>query len=246
MCKRVAGWLFIGKIVIFTTIVLVANPYYKTVLGQQKDGWAVKQAEIEKQYPIAKYVVSQPEQNTDERKRRIAKSKRYEGKGLVVGKPSPNSYSSDMFFDRFVAAMPTDESSAVVVGTVISAYAYLSEDKTGVYSEFQIRISEVIKGKGIEVNGIAGCDRLGGFVQYPDGAKMLYRVMGLGMPLEGKNYILFLTQPDSSPNYKILTGYQISDGTLLPLNNDAPIKKNLGADASLFLQELRRSILINK
>jgi hypothetical protein len=45
-------------------------------------------------------------------------------------------------------ALPTHISNAVVIGEVTDAKAYLSEDRTSVYSEFTIRVGEVLKKAG--------------------------------------------------------------------------------------------------
>jgi hypothetical protein len=72
----------------------------------------------------------------------------------------------------------------VVLGIVTSRDAYLSEDRTGIYSEFTVLVSEVFKdptktiisGMPISVN------RTGGAVRFKSGKFQKYQIAHQGMP----------------------------------------------------------------
>jgi hypothetical protein len=77
----------------------------------------------------------------------------------------------------------------------MEARAYLSNDKTGVYSVFTIQVNEVLKnstktpitrGSAIEV------ERDGGRVRFPNGRLHMYKIGNLDMPKTGLRYVLFL------------------------------------------------------
>ena len=85
-----------------------------------------------------------------------------------------------------------EESSVIVIGDVLHSEAHLSEDKRGVYSEFTIRLVEVLKGDSFWPGSEMVVERLGGYVRYPDGRKLLYRVGTGGMPRVGARYLFFL------------------------------------------------------
>src|SRR5262245_53189183 len=94
--------------------------------------------------------------------------------------------------------------------------ARLSNDKSGVYSEFTVQVSEALKSKS-SVSVTAGdtlvVERPGGIVKYSDNHTRLYRVEGKGMPRLGGRYVLFLSMPNSKvepdQSYVIITGYEI-------------------------------------
>jgi hypothetical protein len=63
-----------------------------------------------------------------------------------------------------ISAIPVEISDAVVVGTVLNATAYLSPDATGVYSEFTLKVDEVMKDRSgsILADTSLAVDREGG------------------------------------------------------------------------------------
>lgn len=89
--------------------------------------------------------------------------------------------------------------------------AFLSEDKTGVYSEFTIVVSSVFKvgaGLSVDLGDMIVAERFGGKVRYPTGQIVLHRVDGQGHPIPGKKYVFFLTKANED-NFKLLTAYEI-------------------------------------
>lgn len=66
-------------------------------------------------------------------------------------------------------ALPVEQSDAVVIGEVERAQAHLSTDKTGIYSEFTIRLEDVLKGRSEEaVPGVTViAERFGGGGEIP-------------------------------------------------------------------------------
>lgn len=94
----------------------------------------------------------------------------------------------------------------------------LSGDKTGVYTEFAVEIREVLKGEGgnLTVGKLVHADRPGGYVRYPGGHERLYRFADLNMPAVGGEYLFFLTRPEQSRNYEVLTAYEFSPQGVTP------------------------------
>ena len=72
--------------------------------------------------------------------------------------------------------IPIKESSLVIAGRVVSANAYLSNDKQGIYTEFSICVSEVLKAdplvQDLKKGGCVTADRPGGVVRMPTGQTM--------------------------------------------------------------------------
>jgi hypothetical protein len=120
--------------------------------------------------------------------------------------------------------LPVEQSSVIVVGDVLQSEAHLSEDKTGVYSEFTVRLVEVLKSASSLPGSEMIVERLGGYVRYPDGRKLLYRVGTGGMPRVGARYLFFLKRSPEL-DYSILTAYEFGDDAVTALDPSAQFEK---------------------
>lgn len=111
--------------------------------------------------------------------------------------------------------LPTAQSDAVVLGKTVSANAYLSSDKSNVYSEFLIRVEEVFRkdesGDSLVSGGTVTALREGGRVQVPDGRVLYLMSSDQGMPRVGQRYVFFLKY-NKGVAYRIITGYKIRRG----------------------------------
>lgn len=101
-------------------------------------------------------------------------------------------------------ALPTYNSDAVVIGTIQSASAFLSEDKTSVYSEFALQIFQVLKNpsSGFESASLTVL-RPGGGVRFPSGNVKYFLIDGRGSPHVGNRYLLFLKYDNLAECYYI-------------------------------------------
>ena len=135
-----------------------------------------------------------------------------------------------------VPAIPTSQSDVVVVGEIVKAEAYLSDDKTGVYSEFTIKISEVLKidgQAGINSNTIVA-ERAGGNVRFPSGqVQRIHVLYGQRMPEAGQRYLLFLKFTEGKQDLTILTGYKLQDSHVSALDSTTPYTGYDGAGESI-------------
>lgn len=196
-------------------------------------------------FPVVDY--DTPElTNPAEREKRIAKGKRYDNAGLVSKNP-PSEDSGTTLFDEKppLPLIPANESGIVVIGEVLNGEAHLSNDKGNVYSEFIVRVQEILKNKNTD-KLIQDCsitiDRMGGWVQYLNGKKELYRVATEELPHIEKRYIFFLVKPDKSPNYNILTAYELEGGKIYPLDSHPKYDKFMRMEEATFLTSVREAI----
>jgi hypothetical protein len=95
-------------------------------------------------FPIAEFSASE----SSDSKRRTRGEKRNKSNWNVDPDALSDSTVVVDSVDLHLPAFPTEQASAVVVGTVTDAKAYLSNDKTGVYSAFTVLIDEVLKNPG--------------------------------------------------------------------------------------------------
>ena len=117
----------------------------------------------ESKLPVVVYDAPEAD-DPGEKQRRIARGEKYEKADLVID-PTADVVTSTAHWAEGLSAIPADMSDAVVVGIVEKAKAYTTHSKTRVYSEFVVRVNEVIKDggdKSITVNGGLAVDRLGG------------------------------------------------------------------------------------
>jgi hypothetical protein len=151
---------------------------------------------------------------------RRAKGARYE-KRLVV-RDSDTSGEAVMTFshwDEALPALPAGRSALVVLGEVVDAKAYLSNDQTGVYSEFTVRVERVLKndkGSSVFPGELITTERWGGRVIFPSGRAITYGNRGQGMPQLGQEYLFFLER--NPEQYNLLTAYQLRLGKVQPLD----------------------------
>lgn len=137
-------------------------------------------------------------------------------------------------------------STAIVVGTVKAGKAFVSEDRTFVYSDFQVMIDEVIKAdpaRMIPVGSQLVAWVSGGSIRFPSGHLRHFIISGRGFPESGTQYVLFLRRTDPSlREYAIATAYALKDGITLPLDDAGDSKSFEGMKVEEFLNIIRNSV----
>lgn len=187
---------------------------------------------------------------------RIASGKKYNGQGVLD--PSSTEDNREVLFvdwESSLSALPVEKSQIVVVGCLVQAQAFLSEDKTSVYSEFKIEISNVLKNTGkkeLKQSENISVQRLGGIVEYASGFKTWFLVSGQRMPTVGKKYVFFITNNfpisgASEKDFYLLTAYELREGRVFPLDNPGggthPIATiYTGKEESFLLKDLQKAL----
>jgi hypothetical protein len=144
-----------------------------------------------------------------------------------------------------VAALPLDQSDVVIVGNVASSEAHLSNDRTGVYSEFSIGVNEVLRNRldtSTRVGDVIVGAREGGVVRFQGGRLFRYTVFNQGMPRPGRQYLFFLSANKQGGDYDIVTAYELSGGQVVPLDDSAAFAAYKGSDQQKFLGIVREAI----
>jgi hypothetical protein len=149
-----------------------------------------------------------------------------------------------------LSPLPIDQSDIIVLGDVVAREAHLSDDKTGIYSEFTVQVDQVFKDTTgtVLVGGSLSATRLGGSVRFASGKIQKYGLARHGMPRNGSQYVLFLRKTTDG-DLLILTGYELSGGHVTPLDGedtgdprtDLPFAKYRGAYQTAFLAELSKA-----
>lgn len=190
-------------------------------------------------FPIAEFASSE----TKDAKRRARAEKRDKSHWRV----DPNSVSDSTVrvdsVDFSLPAFPTKEAQAVIIGTISDAKAYLSNDKTGVYSVFVVLIEEILKHSGkLTVGSAVEAEREGGRVKFPSGRTHLYTISEQDMPRVGGRYVFFLTKTNTEDVFEIITGYEIRVDSVSPLDELPQTRAYENATPSNFLNELKTKL----
>jgi len=204
-----------------------------------------KRQEIEARVPTTDYDSLEPT-NPAEKIKRKNRNKHYDGRNFVMSNPSNSGSATildnEVFFD--LPALPVGQSDVIVTGDILTSEAHLSNDKTGVYSEFDIQVDEVLKGTlpTLSKTNLISVSRPGGVVRYPSGHKELYGIAHQNMPSLGKRYLFFLKAVKDTQDYEIVTGYEIYLKRVRPLDFGARFESFSGADLADFLNKIRDAI----
>lgn len=136
-------------------------------------------------------------------------------------------------------ALPVAKSDAIIIGEVLNAEAHRSENKLNVFSNFEVKVDEVLKGN-LTTGSVINVQRIGGFVNYPNSKKVLFRLVGNGMPAVGARYAFFLNTLDE--DYRILTGYELGAEGVMPLDNSRQFESHSRENETDFLKTLRDAV----
>ena len=218
-----------------------------SISSQQRDPLSFRQqGGDETQYPIVDFEAPEapdPQLRTIRRNRGRKYNREQERVNIHIVQSAENYHWPANF-----PPLPTSQSTAVVIGQIADAQAYLSEDRRNVYSEFTVLTDEIIKNDNQNpiLNGSTILvQREGGRVRFSTGHIGRYFTVGLGMPRVGRRYVLFLER--DGQDYCILTGYELRAGRVFPLDSSGVVHfdRYSNSDQETFLDEVRATVRRN-
>ena len=190
-------------------------------------------------FPMVEFSASE----LSDSKRRSRGEKRNKSDWLVSPDAVGDSTVKVDTVDLSLPAFPTNKAAAVVIGTVADAKAYLSNDKTGVYSAFTVLINEVLKNSGkLMVGNSIEVEREGGRVKFSSGRVHLYMVSEQDMPHVGGRYVFFLAKTSDGSVFEIINGYEIREDAVHPLDHLPQAHAYENTAPANFLNELRMKL----
>jgi hypothetical protein len=231
-------------LVLFVAILCIASVTVLAALGGGGQGpIPVRQKEDPgSQQPIVDFAQAKPADQVEVAKRRIRGAK-YDKSQWHIN-PANTSDTTILVdgTDSGLPVFPLQQSSVVILGDITGAKTYLSNDKTGVYTEFIVHVNDILK-NDTQAPLIPGCAieiaRDGGQVRFSSGRVHLYKISGEGMPRVGGRYVLFLTGTNQEEGFQILTGYELRSGKVVPLDKLPNPQTYKNADETTFLNDLR-------
>jgi len=88
----------------------------------------------------------------------------------------------------------------------------------GVFSEFNLVVESVLKtNQDLTEGSSLTVDRVGGYVKYPNGQQILFRISGVNMPQVGSRYLFFLSAK-RKPDFIIKTAYELTPQGVMALD----------------------------
>lgn len=96
-------------------------------------------------YAVADYDEVLPTDAKECQKRKLANG-RYDNQHWVIKNPHPDDGGAGLDDEKIPPPIiPAEESDLIVIGTITDVSAHMSNDKRGVYSEFTIRVKQILK-----------------------------------------------------------------------------------------------------
>lgn len=224
------------------------KPLTAKVLRQQDGVQAAKQpTDKELDDDAAPIVDLTKSSNTPADEKRRQKNKRFDNALTESIEANPTSNEVNVVSEGLVSDIPTALSDLIVEGQVKNSAAFLSEDKTGIYSEFTVQVSDVIRTSvPVSEGDIITTERFGGRVRFPSGQIARYRVAGQGAPAKDRKYLFFLKKM-ADGSYRILTAYELRGNKVFALDGphsnfngrgSSQFDKHNGKDAQEFRKEV--------
>jgi hypothetical protein len=218
--KRLLSLTLIGICV--SVAILVPGLNIKSQETKEKNQEPLAEGVDTSKFPVVDFLEPLPT-DPKERAKREAKGRRYNKKYSPSLEHSLSIHRVNHSLP-YLAALPVEKSSAIILGKVKDAKAHLSEDKASVYSEFVITIQSVLKNETnqeLDTDGLVEVERYGGRVRFPSGKIVVASIDDENMPRVGARYVLFLTGGKDEA-FTILTGYELQGGKVFPLDEVSP------------------------
>lgn len=208
------------------TIVLLALIFAGPLRSQRRNDSETTTIAREGEIPIVEFegkTTRSSKLQVESQELRINRSRKFDDWQLVR-KPATADVSRvkiKIGWQTGISALPVEKSDVVLIGTVSDSQAFLSNDKTGVYSEFSIQIAQLLKNishSPLITGASITAERMGGRVRFSSNSLVTYIVSGQGMPRLGSRYAFFLAYDEQRQTYPLLTAYELNNGLVVPLD----------------------------
>jgi hypothetical protein len=230
---------------IITVGVAATALHSKNAESQQNDNRAIDKTS----FPLIDYSTASEKGksgNASDQHKRTVRGKKYDKSDLRVhpDDPAEDTVITDVM-DPNLPALPVDQSTVILVGDVMSAEAYLSNNQSGIYSEFTIQAVEILKNRSTEslvINCSIDAEREGGRVRFPSGKIHWYGVNKQNLPLINHRYVLFLKRDMPEEAFHIVTAYELRGNKVYSLDELSQFRAHEGQDQADFMRSLQSRI----
>lgn len=142
-------------------------------------------------------------------------------------------------------AIPSAQSDAVVIGELLEARAYLTEDNREVYTQYRVVVQQVLKNQGssdAKAGAVFTVKRKGGRVRFPSGHIQTYRLSSQGVPRVGRRHLIFLEHCDQMSDFLVLTAYELYNDRVIPVDDVESQKRYQNLSEAEFLKVVRSAL----
>src|SRR2546430_5277480 len=220
--------LLLFLILLIATVIATVTARLQTQRKDARNSPALQKAE-EDFYTVADFTGPEPSDPQKRASRKVrahrynmSASKSVDPKRFAITEERESSFGGPPSHAPIEPAFPAAQSDAVVIGEVVSAQAFLSEDQTTVMSEFSVQISDLLKENLIapfSVGDSLDVIRAGGGVRFPSGKIIRTGQHGKPLPKLGRRYLFFLKyNNDTGRDYTVVTAYELTADRVLPLD----------------------------
>lgn len=253
------------KILVLAVFVMAGGVTLAALRAQNRQTTPAPQEQYDSSsYPVADYEASEP---SDPRTRALRKARgkrnnlrlrpsdNVDVRQFMLTESSDSSWGGPPSHAPSEPALPAGQSAAVVVGEVTQARAFLSDDKTSVYSEFTVRVGDVLKNNSaaaLAPGDSVAVVRAGGAVRFPSGKVIRRGSGGRPLPRVGRRYVFFLRYDTEGEDFPVITAYELRGGRVIPLDGldidgtllepYAAYQEFKGVDENVFLGRVREAI----
>jgi hypothetical protein len=238
------------KVLAVIALISVAVVSGRTLYKQEQSVQRETQKNANDDLPIAGYDAGELTESKEHALRKL-RGKHYDAWGVI--NETTKKGGMIIYSEIEYPALPVAQSDFIIIGEVVEAQAYLSNNKSGVYSEFTTRVNEIIKQDNktfLALDTLIATERPGGRVKFPSGGVVKFRFIGQGMPRQGRQYLFFLKRNEERENYTILTAYELRAGKVFPIDGTVaaignkvwPFDTYKGADKLRLLTDLQHEI----
>jgi hypothetical protein len=258
--------ILLGLLIVAAAITAAAGFPFQQGRGQSNPPPNAPEKAKDDFYTVADYAAPEPA-DPQKRELRRTRNKRYNmrpEKGVDparfrVTEERESSFGGPPSHAPVEPALPAAQSDVVLTGEIADAQAHLTEDKTGVYSEFTVLVEDVLKNSSpapVSSGSPISALRAGGAVRFPSGKVIRYGQHGKPLPRAGRRYVFFLRDNgDGGLDFTIITAYELRDGRVFPLDGVnlvgavepayAAYQQHKDAAEASFLGEVRDAIARN-
>jgi hypothetical protein len=180
---------------------------------------------------------------------RKSKNKRYNlpDSSFDLSKQADGEASGRVLESELPPPFPIGASNLIIIGNITKRQPYLSDNKTAIYTEFNIQVEEVLQNNAVapvSSNETVVADREGGAIRMANGRVLRYLVTGVGaMPEKGKRYLLFLkADAAAGEDYVIICGYELKAGKVIPLEDISDRAPYINMPEAQFLSVIKEAI----
>jgi hypothetical protein len=188
-----------------------------------------------------------PPSDPDELEQRRIKNQRYDNQGWVKTEPpAETDWVKRALNTQSPPVFPIAESDVIVTGIATVSSAHLSNDKTGIYSEYSVRVEQVLKNntsREMIRGSVITVDRAGGAVRYPNGRKIAYMIAESRLPDSGRTYTLFLRDGKRNTNFEIVSLYELNVNSVIPLDARPSIDEIKGIGKADFVKTIQEKLV---